>query len=661
MDALSASSLVRRVVIMKAAQMGFTEVALNWVGYTVDHNPGPMLCVVPSLEVRSRWVRQRLDPLATETHAVAEKLDLVRRRSSVNSEGIKVFPGGILILGGANSAASLASMPIRDVVYDEVDRFPWEVGGEGDPIGLTRQRQKTFARRKELLISSPTIEGASRIHEAFEASDQRRYRVPCPHCGEGLFLEFRGLQWIRDPDNPQRIKQVWYVCEHNGCVIEEHHKTAMLEHGRWVAKHPERLTRGYHINGLYSPAGLGDTWSEIVEEFLKVKDDPVRYKRYVNTVLGEPWEDRSKKLRPSHLMERVEPYRLREIPPGCLLLTAGIDVQDDRLAVLVAGWGKQETCWIVDWVELPGSPGRSPVVFEALVPIAQILQASIQELAHAGGYTAGGALLQALLDGIDQRLAARGMTRQRLVDQVGPAAADLFSTVPDIGNDVWFSALQILLAPYPNAFGRTLTIRGAGLDTGGHYTHEAYHFVRSGACRAAKAVKGANVANKPILAPRPSLVDVNWRGRVDKKGVKLWTVGTDTAKETLATRLAADGQRAPDRRLIRFSDQLEEDFFKQLTAEVFDPEKNRWVVRRGRRNEGTDCWVYAFAIAHHPEIRLHAMRPKDWAELEALLESAAGGQGGDALPGHIPPRPVEKPKPAQGDAPVYEVDDPWLT
>ena len=663
MDALSSLSTVRTVVVMKAAQMGFTEIGLNWIGYNVDHNPGPMLVVLPDLTVRKRWSTQRLDPLVSDSPALHEKINVLQTRATANSVDMKVFPGGILILGGANSPASLSSMPIRDALYDEVDRFPWEVGSEGDPLGLTRQRQKTFARRKELLISSPTIEGASRIDQEYKASDQRRYQVPCPHCGEGLHLEWKHLQWVRHPDDRYRVKQVWYVCEHNGCVIEEHHKTAMLEAGRWVAQFPHRTVRGYHINGLYSPAGLGETWKELAEEFMRVKDDPVRYKRWVNTALGEPYEDRSRKLRPGHLMERVEPYRLREVPPGCLILTCGIDVQDDRLAVLVLGWGRRETCWTIDWVELPGAPGRSPLVFDALIPIADILETTVAEFARLGGYQGGTGLLASLVSGIDQVLRQKGLNRGHLVDQVGAPASDLLGAAAgDAPGDVWFSLLEMLLAPYPNAFGRELTIRQAAIDTGGHYTHEAYHFVRARAVRQMMAVKGANRPNKPVLGPRPQLQDVNWRGRVDKKGVKLWMIGTDTAKEVLTTRLAADGERPPERRLMRFSDQLEEDYFKQLTAEIYDPERRRWIVRRGRRNEAADCWVYGFAAAHHPEVRLQTMRAKDWAALEALLEG--GGHGSDPPTGDnsgTPTTPSGRPRQQEDSPPVFEAEDPWLT
>jgi len=172
MDALSDRSPVQRVTLMSSTQVGKTEVGLNWLAYIIHHTPGPMLAVLPTLEVRKRWVRQRLDPLTQESPALAELMDSRRRRDAANSEDMRDYPGGMLVIGGANSPASLASMPIRYVLLDEVDRFPWQVGAEGDPIGLIDERQKTFPRRKTLLVSTPTVRDASRIEET----------APSPRC-----------------------------------------------------------------------------------------------------------------------------------------------------------------------------------------------------------------------------------------------------------------------------------------------------------------------------------------------------------------------------------------------------------------------------------------------------------------------------------------------
>ena len=266
MDGLSASSPVQRLVLQFAAQTGKTEVGLGWIGYVMHHSPAPMLVVVPTLEVRKRWTKQRLDPLINETPALRELL-ANRKRDAANAEDMKDFPGGILVIGGANSPASLASMPIRYVLCDEVDRFPWEVGQEGDPLGLIDERTKTFPRRKVLLVSTPTVKGLSRIETEYEKSDMRQYHVPCPHCGE-----YQVLRWRHDDGSYGLVHSAAtgatrYACRACGTLIDEHHKPAMLERGLWIPRHPERPVRGYHLSGLYSPLGLGFTWSELWDKW----------------------------------------------------------------------------------------------------------------------------------------------------------------------------------------------------------------------------------------------------------------------------------------------------------------------------------------------------------------------------------------------------------
>jgi len=589
MDCLSVESPVRSVSFMKASQITGTEIALNWTGYVADHAPAPMLVVVPTLDVRERWVKQRLDPMLTETARLAEVFDAKRKRAAANTEGMKDYPGGLIIIGGANSPASLASMPIKYVVNDEIDRFPWEVGEEGDPLELIRARQRTFPRRKELNVSSPTIKDASRIEALYLAGDQRRYHVPCPHCHELLVLHWTAnpeephhgqLKWSIDPATKQP-RDVVYVCGHCGSEIDEHHKPWMLEHGRWIPKYPHRTARSYHLNSLYAPIGLGLRWHEMVADWLAAQGDRTKLKVFINTVLGEPWEDRDGTLSDKALADRAEAYGLREIPPGCLVLTAAIDVQGDRLEVGLFGHGRGRRTWTLDHLVIPGDPAR-------------------------------------LLDA-----AARGE---------GPLA-------------------DYLVARFANRFGKELRIESVAIDTGGHHTQEVYNFVRAAKQlpqarrpRRLMAVKGANAPGKPILAGRPQPQDVNWRGKVIKNGVMLWMVGTDTAKSLLFDRLKSDAGQDPAARLVHFSKDLPEDYYIQLTAERFDPEKNKWVKLRNRRNEALDLWVYGAAAAYHPEVRVHAMRPRDWQYLEQLLEppEALPVEPGAPAPATTPPLPPDK-------------------
>lgn len=345
MDALSDTSAVQRVVFMSSTQVGKTEVGLNWSGYIMHHAPGPMLAVVPTLDLRKRWVRQRLDPMLQETPVLAEIFDSRRQRDGANAEDMKDFPGGVMILSGANSPASLASMPIRYALLDEVDRFPWEVGKEGDPIGLIDERTKTFPRRKVLLVSTPTVKGESRIDEEFQASDQRHYHVPCPHCGDYAPMLWARVRW------DAKLTRAWIVCEACGAETDEHHKTAMLEAGRWIPHNPGAAVRGYTVNALYSPIGLGWTWLELARDWMASQGDEVKLKRFINTALAEVWEDRREGIDHTHLLNRLEAYP-EDMPRR--VRSVGIDVQKDRIEVSVYDFGAGEECWGIDHIIVEG-------------------------------------------------------------------------------------------------------------------------------------------------------------------------------------------------------------------------------------------------------------------------------------------------------------------
>lgn len=354
LDSLSVRSPVQRIVMMFAAQLGKTEVGLNWIGYVMDQAPGPMLTVVPTLEVRKRWVKQRLDPLLSETPILKKSFDGKRSRDSSNAEDMKDFPGGILVIGGANSPASLASMPIKYVLCDEVDRFPWDVGGEGDPLGLIDERTKTYPRRKVLLVSTPTIKGMSRIEMEYEVSDMREYHVPCPECGE-----YQMLKWKRKDGSfglvySESTGRVWYACEHCGAMIDEHHKTFMLEKGRWVPKFPDRPIRGYRLSGLYSPIGLGFTWQELWNQWKSAHRDTTNLKRFINTTLGESWEEQGEDLENISLLMRRENYSEETIPASAALIVFGADVQKDRIEFTVAAYQADEEAWFLDHVIVDG-------------------------------------------------------------------------------------------------------------------------------------------------------------------------------------------------------------------------------------------------------------------------------------------------------------------
>ena len=354
MDCLSSTSSVQRVVMMFAAQTGKTEAGANWLGYVIDHAPGPMLLVQPTVEMAKRLSKQRLESLITETPVLAEKIAPSRSRDSGNTMFAKDFPGGMMLLTGSNSATGLRSTPCRYIFCDEIDAFPSDVDGEGDPVSLAEKRATTFARRKILLTSTPTVKDFSRIEAEYERSDQRRFYVPCPCCSVMQWLKWPQLKW--DNNDPATAAYECEVCHERFAEI---HKPAMLRNGEWRATAPSNgKTAGFHLSGLYSPLGWL-SWADMVDDFLRAKTDAPMLKSFVNTRLAETWEeDFASKVSADGLLERCEHYQAAMVPEGGLALTVGVDVQDNRLAISVWAWGREEEGWLLDHQEIYGDPSR---------------------------------------------------------------------------------------------------------------------------------------------------------------------------------------------------------------------------------------------------------------------------------------------------------------
>ena len=236
MECLSITSDVQRVALMKGAQIAGTEVGNNWIGYIIDHAPAPMMAVQPTIDMGKRWSRQRFNPMVEDMPVLREKVASARSRDSGTTMLLKEFDGGILIISGANSASSLRSMPVRFLFLDEVDGYPLDVDGEGDPVELAINRTKTFGRKKIFMPSTPTTADVSRIEKEFMAGDQRYYHVPCPHCDEYQKIEWRNIRWQKEPEH--RPETAVLACIHCGSEIEEHHKTQMLARGKWIPANP---------------------------------------------------------------------------------------------------------------------------------------------------------------------------------------------------------------------------------------------------------------------------------------------------------------------------------------------------------------------------------------------------------------------------------------
>ena len=361
MDCLSPTSPVERVVFMKAAQLGATEMGSNWIGYVIHHAPGPMMAVWPTVEMAKRNSKQRIDPLIEESGVLAELIAPARSRDSGNTILAKEFRGGVLVMTGANSAVGLRSMPVRYLFLDEVDGYPLDVEGEGDAISLAEARTRTFARRKIFIVSTPTISGASAIEREYDASDQRRYFVPCPHCSHRQWLRFEQLRW--DKGAPETAA---YVCESCDTAIAEHHKSWMLEHGEWRAMFPDGngKTAGFHLSSLYSPVGwrswrdIATAWEAAVS---KESGSASAIKTFKNTELGETWGEEGEAPDWQRLIERREDYPVGTVPPGGLLLVGGADVQKDRIEASVWAFGRGKESWLVEHRVLMGDTSRDAV------------------------------------------------------------------------------------------------------------------------------------------------------------------------------------------------------------------------------------------------------------------------------------------------------------
>lgn len=350
MDELSPTSPSKRIVFQKGAQIGGTECGNNWIGYVVDKAPGPMLMVQPTVEMSKRVAKQRLQPMIDACPALTQKISDATVAGQTSTTLVKEFEGGLLILTGSNSGAGLRSMPVRYLFCDEVDEYPGDVDDQGDPVALAEKRTTNFSRRKIFLVSTPTVKGASRIEAEFLLSDQRRYFVPCPHCGHMDWIRWANIRFSKDvPHNPRLL------CEACGALSEERFKTRMLAEGEWRATAVGNGTIGFHLSSLYSPLGW-KSWNECVEEWIGAQRDVMKLKTFTNTVLGETWELRGKTIKADDLRARKESYAA-ECPAKVGALTLSVDTQDDRLECKVKGWAADEESYLIAYHVIPGDPG----------------------------------------------------------------------------------------------------------------------------------------------------------------------------------------------------------------------------------------------------------------------------------------------------------------
>jgi phage terminase large subunit GpA-like protein len=344
-----------------------TELCLNVTGYYVHQDPSPILVIEPTLDIAEAYSKDRLAPMVRDTPVLSQLIQEARSRDTGNTILHKRFPGGHVTLAGSNSPSGLASRPIRILICDEIDRYAPSAGAEGNPISLASKRTTTFWNRKKLFVSSPTIKGISAIEASFLASDRRYFHVPCWACKQKQKLEWAQVKFEnRDP------KTALYACSHCGAGWNDAERAESVMEGEWIAEAEFNGTAGFHLWEAYNP------WvrlSEIVESFLAAhlkqeQGDNEPMKAFVNTTLGQTWEEKAETVSADPLLSRREQYAADCLPYRILYLTAGVDVQDDRLETEIIGWraekrNQPEESWGVEVIILHGDPAK-PDIWEQL-------------------------------------------------------------------------------------------------------------------------------------------------------------------------------------------------------------------------------------------------------------------------------------------------------
>lgn len=358
MDQLSPQSPVSDVVLKKGAQVGGSEALINTAMYYMAHDPSPIGLFQTTETTAKRFVKQRLNPSIS-----AMPNDILKFTG--DEMYLREFPGGVMIVGWSNSASNLRSMPLRVVLCDEISGWAKDCEGEGDPCSLAAARTATFARKKRFWNSTPSIEGECRVTERYLRGDQRKYMVPCPYCGELMEWVWANMVWDKDEEGNNLPATARMKCPHCGGEYQEFRKTELMAQGQWVPTNPQGLYPSYHLPALYAPLGAGISWPECVIQFLDAQGDPTKMKAFCNNVLAEAYSvDGGIHIDKNFLMERCEDYDA-EVPDGVVVLTAGVDVQDNRLEVEIVGWGAGLESWGITNRILVGDPSQ-PAVWAAL-------------------------------------------------------------------------------------------------------------------------------------------------------------------------------------------------------------------------------------------------------------------------------------------------------
>lgn len=531
MDAVN-NPAVHTVVVMTASQIGKSEALNNILFYYSHQDPCPLLIIQPTLTDAEDYSKSRLSPSIRDSVALKDIFGDEKSRNSNNTIFKKNFPGGRMVLVGANSPSGLSSKPIRVVLADEIDRY--EATKEGSAVRLASQRTATFFNRKMILTSTPGTAGISEIERWYELSDKQVYFVPCAECGEFIQLKWEQVHF-KEPDGTYNPANARYCCQECGSLLNDNQLNDMCRLGQWRATAPFNGIAGFgEFPALYSP---WKTMRQIVEKFLQVKDDADELKTWVNLDLGQCWEEKSEKVDGNEIYGRREVYNLI-VPREACYITASADIQKDRIEALTVAWGMDEEAWIMEHAIFYGDTSE----------IARKLKKT----------------------DIDQ------LTLDEIADFTAASRVE----------GVWKQFDDWRHGTYEHEDGELMRISVCCIDTG-YETDQVYNYIRPREREGVCGIKGVDGSGKPAV-DRPS--------RKNKGKIQLYTVGTFTVKDSVKARLAKNRPgpgyfHFPDRVDMEFCEQLASE--KKVIREFRGQKRVEWVKTR-QRNEAWDLLCYNF-------------------------------------------------------------------
>lgn len=613
MDCMGFDHPCRDVTLKFSAQTAKSEACVNFAGYVIDHQPSPMLTVLPSLEEAQKYNKVKVQPTVEATPVLRTRIRATNSRDEDSSTALfKRYPGGFWVLTGANSSKGLQMISARSRIYDEWSEFPEDTDGRGEPTFQAESRGKAWTERgsKSVYASTPAIKGSCRISAKYAASDMRRFYVPCPSCGDYQVLLWKNLDW----DEDIMPHGAYFTCAGHGCIIHSHSKSAMVAAGVWIKTYPgdgeanpappeafpaEQLEQwrarvsagrqpGFAIWQAYSPFV---PWDNTVAEWLDAQGNPRKIKTFTQQALGEDYEEKGEAPDHERLFDRREPFPARRLPPGVLFTTGAVDVQGDRLEYAVYGYDRGASSWLIDAGVLAGDPDQP---------------------------------------------------------------------------EVWKALDEVMARRYLDAWGRPWAVEAWGIDTG-FKSQTVYRYARGHAASGRVFALDGRPGWKLPSIGLPKTVDVDFAGK--KIGsVQLWPVGTWDLKSEIYGALRYTLQGPDDATgtwpvgAIHFpSDLCTREFFQQLTAEFLADRAVRtgYTVKEWRksqaRNEQLDMAVYSRALAHHlsdllTEAEWDALatarlgRPQDvQASFDALWTPGLATQQAQAAPQPAPTREASAP------------------